>query len=73
VYEDETYEMESIKPLRHDRWSVLIVGLSHFTEIASVTANTLNQFTMMAAQHANQKKIDKRFDSVIEPLKMWGR
>lgn len=70
--EDET-EDYTVAPMRHDRWSVLIVGLNFATQIVTTTANTLEQYTLMAAQHANQVKYDKRFGAMMEPLKIWNR
>lgn len=70
--DEDLHEVEIIKPLRHDRWSVLIVGLNWLTRVANVNADTLDQFTMMAAQHANQKKYDEKFGALTEPLKTWG-
>ena len=73
MYEDEIEEVDIVRPLRHDRWSVLIVGLNWLTQLTTTNANTLEQFTMMAAQHANQKKYDEKFGSMTEPLKVWGK
>jgi len=58
---------------RHDRWSVLIVGLNGATQIATVVANTMEQFTVMAVQHANQTIFDRKFKQMTDNLAQWEK
>lgn len=52
----------------HDRWSVLIVGLNFATQVAVTASNTLEQYTVMAVQHANQKMYDRKFNKIVSDL-----
>lgn len=56
---------------RHDRWSVLIVGLNFATQVATAAANTLEQYTIMSVQHANQKIYDRKFKQMTDNLTQW--
>lgn len=72
MYEDEAEQVNITAPQRHDRWSVLIVGLNWITQLANANYVALDQCTMMAAQHANQKKYDDKFGVLTEPVRIWG-
>ena len=63
--EDKIYEHVTIEPRRHDRWSVLILGLDYIGKVTQVTANTLTSAMIAACEHANQVKIDERFKEMI--------
>ena len=58
---------------RHDRWSVLIVGLNGLTQIAGAVTNTLEQYTIMTVQHANQVIYDRKFNEITSHLSQWGK
>lgn len=64
--EHEIAETVEIRPIKHDRWSVLVLGLNWATQVFDTTAQTLEQFTIMAAQHANHKKYEEKFDKIVE-------
>ena len=64
--ENEIIETVEIRPVKHDGWSVLIIGLNWAAHVAEASTSALDQFTMMAAQHANHKRCDKEFDKIAE-------
>lgn len=64
--EDDLDIEQEIKPMRHDRWSVLILGLSWITQVSSVTTDTLELGLNVACQHANQMKFDRKFKEMID-------
>ena len=63
--QDQTYDPTS-KAIRHDRWSVLVLALSCAFNIAQDVANTLEGYTYMTVQHANQKAVDKKFSEITK-------
>ena len=65
--QDQTYDPTS-KAIRHDRWSVLVLALSCAFNIAQDVANTLEGYTYMTVQHANQKAVDKKFAGIVREL-----
>lgn len=54
------------KAIRHDRWSVLVLALSCAYNIAQDVASTLEGYTYMTVQHANQKQVDKKFNEIVK-------
>lgn len=72
MHEDEIDQSASAAQ-RHDRWSVLIIGLNGLTQVTTAVANTLEQYTVMIAQHANQKMYDRKFGEIVNGLKNWEK
>lgn len=66
--EDETTETVTIPAIRHDRWSVLILGLSWAMRVTQATTTALSQGCDMACQHANYKTDQDKF---LELAKRW--
>jgi hypothetical protein len=54
----------TINPIRHNRWSVLILGLDWAGKVAMVTSNSLTAAMVAACEHANQLKYDEKFQEV---------
>ncbi len=54
----------TINPIRHNRWSVLILGLDWAGKVAQITGNTLTAAMLTACEHANQVQIDSKFKEV---------
>lgn len=67
---DEDCTEEYITPTAktHDRWSVLIAGLAWGVMVADATAQTLQSYAIMAAQHSNQKTYNDRFGEIMKGL-----
>jgi len=66
--EDSAEEYTIPVPKTHDRWSVLIAGLSWGVMVADATAQTLQSYAVMAAQHSNQKLYDSKFIEIMKGL-----
>ncbi len=64
--DEDVTEESTIKPVRHDRWSVLILAVNCAANVAQVVTNTLEGYTLMVAQHANQKIYDKKFEGIAK-------
>jgi len=61
--EDETGYI-TMKPMTHDRWSVLILALNVATNIFQDLSDGMAAGSMIAAQHANQKIYDRKFNEI---------
>jgi hypothetical protein len=60
--EDETTEEANpYMPKRHDRWSVLAIGLQWATDVAGATTAMFGNFATAAVQHHHQNRYDGRF------------
>jgi len=57
---------------RHNKWSVVVLGLSCLTQVSQQTSNFVGQLTIAAAQHANQVEYDKKFDNMTR-LMQWEK
>ncbi|HEY6021761.1 MAG TPA: hypothetical protein VIY48_18385 [Candidatus Paceibacterota bacterium] len=58
---------------RHDRWSVLVIGLSAVTQVATTVANMFDQYTVITVQHANQAIYDRKFKQMTDPITQWEK
>lgn len=67
--EDEIEQDEHIPSIKHDGWSVLILGLSWAAKIAETTMLTLDKGVSMACEHANYKVDNNEFK---ELARRWG-
>lgn len=63
--ENETVEVVEIEPLKHTGWSVLVLGVSYIAAVAHVTADTLERYSIMAAQHNLHKREESKFYEVV--------
>jgi hypothetical protein len=68
--ENEIMQTIEVGSAKHNRWSVLILTLNWATQVVEQTAQTLEGFTMMAAQHANHVKDQ---DNFLELTKHWEK
>ncbi len=64
--EHETEETVTIRPIKHNRWSVLVLGLNWATQVVDATAVLLEQLTVAAAQHANHVRYDDKFTEIVK-------
>lgn len=63
--EDETInETNHCVAKRHDRWSVLAIGLQWATDVAGATTAMLGNYATAAVQHHHQMKYDGRFKEI---------
>lgn len=63
--ENETTETVEIEPLKHTGWSVLVLGVSWVAAMAHVTADALERYSVMAAQHNLHKREESKFYEVV--------
>lgn len=49
---------------RHDRWSVLAIGLQWATDVASATTGLFANLATAAVQHHHQNKYEGRFKEI---------
>jgi hypothetical protein len=54
-----------LKPFRHDRLSILAVGLHFASSVADAAAQTLGGLAMMTMQHQMQRDVDRKFERMI--------
>ena len=57
---------------RHNKWSVVVLGLNYLTRVSQQTSNFVGELTIAAAQHANQVEYDKKFDNMTR-LMQWEK
>lgn len=63
--EDETTEEANpYMPKRHDRWSVLAIGLQWAASVAGVTTEMLSNYATAAVQHHHQARYEGRFKEI---------
>jgi hypothetical protein len=65
---DEDEDYVTINPIRHNRWSVLILGLDWAGKVAMITGSTLTAAMLTACEHANQLKYEEKFKEVTRGL-----
>lgn len=63
--EEVTEDIYYAPARRHDRWSLVVLGLNYGRSLAIDTANFLAELTIAASQHANQMQYDKRFSEIV--------
>lgn len=66
--EEQVTETVDIASIKHNRWSVLVLGLSWASQVAGATTAALSQGCDMAAQHANYVTDQDKF---LEMAKRW--
>lgn len=66
--DEDSTEQILLKPMRHDRWSVLILALNVASTIVYDVSEGLRAGAMMAGQHANQKIYDRKFNEITRNL-----
>jgi hypothetical protein len=64
--EDEITDVVEVLPLRHTRWSILVIGMSYAAGLARETADFLASATMMTAQHNLYKREEDEFYEVVK-------
>lgn len=65
--ENETdEEVMEILPLKHTRWSVLVLGVTYVAGIARETADALATLSMLTAQHNLHKREQDKFYEVVK-------
>lgn len=64
--ENEIVEVVEIVPLKHTKWSVLVLGASMVAGIAREVAHTATSLSIMAAQHNLHKREESEFYEVVK-------
>lgn len=64
--ENEIDEVVEIQPLKHTRWSVLVLGVSFMAGIAREVADVAATFSVMTAQHNLHKREQDKFYEVVK-------
>ena len=72
--DDETQveEMTYATARRHNKWSVIVLGLNYATQIVQQTSDFVGELTIAAAQHANQLQYDQKFGEMTQ-LQQWEK
>lgn len=63
-YEVEVEEYEVV-PLKHSRWSLLVLGASWLAGVTAQTAKTLELVSIAAAQHNLHKREESQFYEIV--------
>lgn len=63
--DDETVIQYELRPFRHDKLSILAVGLHFVSTVLDAAASTVSGLGMMTMQHQMQKDIDRKFEGII--------
>ncbi|UVD39691.1 hypothetical protein SEA_ROSEPHARIE_6 [Streptomyces phage RosePharie] len=63
--ENETVEVVEIRPLKHTKWSVLVLGVSVLAGISREIADGLTNLSIMSAQHNLHKREESEFYEVV--------
>lgn len=66
--DEDSTEYISLRPMRHDRWSVLILALNVAGSMVEVVSDGLRAGAMMAGQHANQIQYDRKFNNITRQI-----
>lgn len=60
--EEQVYE---ISPLKHSKWTFVVLGASWLAAVARETAETLQMVSIAAAQHNLHKREEDKFYEVV--------
>jgi hypothetical protein len=63
--EDETVTVVTIYPKKHDRWSLVALGVDLAACIAQEISNTLQTAAVYAIQHKLHKVEEERFEEIV--------
>lgn len=63
--ENEIEEIDYPHAKTHNRWTVLVLSLNYISRVIEQTGQFTSELTIAAAQHANQKMIDKKFNEIV--------
>lgn len=66
--DEDSTEYITLRPMRHDRWSVLILALNVAGSMVEVASDGLRAGAMMAGQHANQIQYDRKFNDITRQI-----
>lgn len=61
-------QVEYAHARRHDRWTVLVLGLNYASRVIEQTAEFASELTIAAVQHANQKIYDRKFGEITSRM-----
>jgi hypothetical protein len=64
-YEVEVETIE-IGPIKHTKWTLLVLGASWLAAVARETADTLQMVSIAAAQHNLHKREESKFYEIVE-------
>jgi ribosomal 30S subunit maturation factor RimM len=65
VDEEATTEYVEIRPLKHTKWTLLVLGASWLASVARETAETLQMVSIAAAQHNLHKREEDEFYEIV--------
>lgn len=63
--EEATTEYVEIRPLKHTKWTLLVLGASWLASVARETADTLQMVSLAAAQHNLHKREEDKFYEIV--------
>lgn len=64
--DEDTEQYVTLRPMRHDRFSVLIPLLNFVANTIEYAGDTMRTYTIMLAQHSAQKEFDRRFERMLK-------
>jgi hypothetical protein len=67
---DDDVEVEAyeISPLKHNRWTFVVLGASWLASVARETAETLQMVSVAAAQHNLHKREEDKFYETVRGI-----
>lgn len=64
--DEEISDEVTLTPRLHDRWSLLTLGVAFVGDVLQVATDYAASAAMMAAEHSQQKRYDKRFKEIVK-------
>jgi hypothetical protein len=65
VDDDIEVEVYEISPLKHSKWTLVVLGASWLASVARETAETLQMVSVAAAQHNLHKREESKFYEIV--------
>ncbi|QIA28814.1 hypothetical protein [Streptomyces phage JXY1] len=68
--DENEIEVETIEitPIKHTRWTLLVLGASWLAGVARETAETLQMVSIAAAQHNLHKREESKFYEIVKDI-----
>lgn len=64
--ENETTQYVEVRPLKHTKWTLVVLGASWLTGVARETTELFQNVSLAAAQHNLHKREKSEFYEVVE-------
>lgn len=63
--DDDEFQVEVLKPMRHNRWAVIVPALGAVSEIARSVSDMFQAYMVYGAQHSMQIEYDRQYKEII--------